>query len=97
MIFKKNLVLNTMIVLGYYFTYFFLLNGISGGDLFLLFLFGCSILFHFIVLLGLYHKDKKLLWQSTLGVLLGIFIVLSFHLLENKIKEHKKSKVEITN
>lgn len=86
---------NSFIVIGYFSLYFFLLKGVSGGDIFLLFLFVCSIIIHFVVLLFFYHKSKVPLWKSIIGLLLGVIIAMGWFVLVDNQKKMKKPEVEI--
>ena len=92
---NKNIWINILVLLSYYGLYLYLLNDVSGGDLFLLILFVVSVAIHLFVLLIIYYRKRAELGSSMLGLLIGIAIMIASFLFINKKKEMKRPEVEI--
>ena len=94
---KNNpLPLNLGITILYFVLFMFLLWDVSGGDIFLLFLFGCGVIVHCLILVGIYFKRKQLLYKPLLGVFFGIIISLLIYKSIDILKSNKEPQVEIT-
>lgn len=93
---NNRLLLNLGITILYFVLFMFLLWNVSGGDIFLLFLFGCFVIIHCVILVSIYFKRKQLLYKSLLGVLFGVIISLLIYKSIDVSKSHKEPQVEVT-
>lgn len=93
---KNKIITNATIEIVYFLVYLSLLWNISGGNIFLIFLFVCSVLLHVVVLVIIYYRNKKNRENSLFGVLIGIVVVAGVFCSVNYIKGLKKPSVEIS-
>ena len=93
---NKRLLLNLGITIIYFVSFTFLIWNVSGGDIIQLFMFGCCVVIHCVILLGMYFKRKQLLFKSLLGVFIGVIISLIIYKSIDALKSGKEPQVGVT-
>lgn len=92
---KFNILINTCITLLYFSVFLTLMFSIPGGDILLLFTFGCAVLIHVLIILIVYFKNKKSRNSCIVGVLIGVFIVAIVFEIIDYSKGRKRFSTEI--
>ena len=93
--FSRNLLINLGIVVLFFGLLYFLLDGKSGGDIFLLIILFFSSIIHLAVILIIHFKRKQFLKESLTGFFLGLLIAFACFSFINNQKSKIVPKVKV--